>query len=98
MPERTKAVVKGRFRRKKTGVDRRISEGVLTTSFGARGGGSLKKHNLKPPQTGGSPGDFFVSQDKNRYQDGFQKKKHEGTRASQRGPKEQVWGPVEVVL
>ena len=30
---------------------------------------------LKLPQTGRSPGDFFVRQDKNIYQDGFQKKK-----------------------
>ena len=29
---------------------------------------------MKPPQTGGSPGDFFVDQDKNSYQDGSHKK------------------------
>ena len=56
-------------------MDRSIPEGVLTTSFGARGGVSWKKKKLKPPQTGGSPGDFFVNQDKSRYQDGSHKKK-----------------------
>ena len=56
-------------------MDKSIPEGVLTTSFGAGRGGSVKKSFLKLPQTGGSPGDFFVRQDKNIYQDGFQKKK-----------------------
>ena len=65
----------GEIQKKESGGDRSISEGFLTASFGARGGASLKKQNLKPPQTGGSPGDFFASQDKNMYQDGSQKKK-----------------------
>ena len=64
----------GEFQKKETGEDRSISEGVLTRSFGAGRGGSLKNF-FKPLQTGGSPGNVFVSQDKNMYQDGFQKKK-----------------------
>ena len=80
-------------------MDRSISEGVLTTGFGAGRGGSVKKTILELPQTGGSPGDFFVRQDKNIYQDGFQKKrKWEGTRAYQRVSREQIWGLGEVVL
>ena len=55
-------------------MERSISEGVLTTIFGDGRGGSVKKKYLKLPQTGGSPDGFFVRQDKNIYQDGFQKK------------------------
>ena len=48
---------------------------------------------MKPSQTGGSPGDFFVDQDKNRYQDGYHKKKlgrdesiSEGVKGTSLGP------------
>ena len=88
----------GQVQKKERGVDRSISEGGLMTSFGDRRGGSLKEEKLKPPQTGRSPGDFFAKQDNNMYQEELKKKKQEGTRASQRGSKEQVQGPVEVVL
>ena len=36
----------GEVHKEKTGADRSISEGVLTTSFGARRGGSLPPQNL----------------------------------------------------
>ena len=48
----------GEVQKTKPGVDRSSSEGVLTTTFGARGGVSLMKLFFKPPQTGGSPGNF----------------------------------------
>ena len=79
--------------KKETGVDRSISEGVLTTSFVARGGGSLKKKMLKPPQTGGSPGNFSVSQDKNMYQDGSQKKRTGRDESISEGVKRTSLGP-----
>ena len=69
---------KGGVQRKETGVDRSISEVGLMTSFGDGRGGSLKKKILKPPQTGGSPGDFFAKQDKNMYQEDFQNKNGKG--------------------
>ena len=47
---------------KKTGRDKSISEGFTRTSLGTGRGGSVKKNNLKLPQTGGSPGDFFARQ------------------------------------
>ena len=45
------------------GRDESISEGVIGTSLGPGRGGSRKKNNLKLPQTGGSPGDFFARQE-----------------------------------
>ena len=82
----------GEVQKKESGVDRSISEGVLTTIFGARGGGSLKKTILKPPQRGGSPGDFSSVKTRTCIRRGPKRRKREGTRAYQRGSKEQVWG------
>ena len=53
-PERTKAVVKGKVHMKETGVNRSISEGFLTTSFGAGGGGSLKIFFKNLPKLAGA--------------------------------------------
>ena len=45
-------------------VNKSVSEGVITTSFGAGRGVSVRGGNLKLPQTGGGPGDFSTRQDK----------------------------------
>ena len=79
-------------------MDRSISEGVLTISFGARGGGFIEDFFLKPPQTGGSPGDFVVIQDKNMYQEGSQKKKNGRDESISEGVKITSLGLVEVAL
>ena len=84
----------GENQKKKSGMDRSIPEGVGTKSLGAIRAVSWRKLFLDPPQTGGSPGNFFVDQYKNSYQDGSHKKNWEGTRASKRGQKEKSWGPV----
>ena len=79
--------------KEKLGMDSSIPEGFGTTSLGARHAVSLRKFFLKPPQTGGCPGDFFVDQDKNSYQDVSNKKKlgrdesvSEGVKGTSLGP------------
>ena len=56
-------------------MERSIPEGFGTTSLGGRRAVSLRKTILEPPKTGGSPGNFFVDQDKSSYQDGSNKNK-----------------------
>ena len=79
--------------KKKSGRDRSIPEGVGTTSLGARRAVSLRKYFLKPPKTGRSPGDFFVDQDKNSYQDGSNKKKLGRDKSVSEGVKGKILGP-----
>ena len=69
--------VQGEVQKKETGVERSISEGGLTTSFGAGRGGSLKKKIDTSPNWR-EPWRFFAKQDKNMYQEEFQKKNRKG--------------------
>ena len=64
LARKDKNIGKKGVHKNKPGVDKSISEGVLTTSFGAGRGGSVKKNILKPPQTGDIPGNFFARQEK----------------------------------
>ena len=77
MPDKTKALMREGFKRK-TVVNKSISEGVITISFGVGRGVSDSKNILKLPQTGGSSGNCFARQDKNSCQGGFQKRKTVG--------------------
>ena len=99
MPDKTKTLIRGCVQKRKTVVNKSISEEVIGTSFGAGRGVSVSKKHLKLPQAGGSPGDFFSRQDKNSCQGGgFKREKQWGTRVSQSESQQQVLGPVEVFL
>ena len=74
-------------------MDSSIPEGFGTTSLGDRRAVSLRKLFLKPPQTGGRPGDFFVDQDKNSYQDGSSKEKLGRDKSVSEGVKGTSLGP-----
>ena len=65
--------------------DRSIEEGVGKPNLGARRAISLKEKNLKTPKTGGSPGDFFADQGKNKSEEALTNKNWEGKRVSQMG-------------
>ena len=54
--------------------------------------------NLKLPQSGASPGVFFLDKKKTLFMGGYKIKKEWGTRVSQRRSKPQVLGTVEVFL
>ena len=50
--------------KRKNGKGQEHLRGVTRTSLGTGRDGSVKKCFLNPPQTGGSPGDFFARQEK----------------------------------